>query len=129
MVFDLLPVTVTADGSGLTPTTANQELASIAIPENRSYKYILVHFQVEVAMVSSPVVQQIDLELLNDSTVVKTFNWSAGATDVVGIQDFGITWPVAKNNSGTISLQLGNAAAADVDSSIMIKGIWAAGVS
>lgn len=129
MVFDLLPVTVTADGTGLTPTTANQELASIAIPENKSYQYILVHFAIEVAMVTSPVVQQIDLELLNDSTVVKTFNFSPGAVDVVGIQNFSITFPVAKNNSGTISLQLGNAGAADVDTSIMVKAIWAAGVS
>jgi hypothetical protein len=128
MTYELLDGTVViADGSGLTPTTANQTLITIPIPENH-FKYLLVHIDLEIAMVSSPVVQQIDLELINDATVVKTFNFSPGAVDVIGIWDYNIEFPVAKNNSGNIILQLGNAGAADVDTTIKTKGAWVAGI-
>ena len=128
MTYELIDSTiVTADGSPLTPTTANQTLATIPIPENH-FKYILVHFEIEIAMVSSPVVQQIDLELINDATVIKTFNFSPGSASVVGIVNYNIELPVAKNNEGDIILQLGNAAAADVDTSIMVKAAWCAGI-
>lgn len=130
MTFDILDSTVvTADGTALTPTTSNQTLATITIPENKSFKYILVNIDLEVAMVASPVVQQIDLELINDVTVVKTYNFSPGAVDVIGIQDYNISFPVAKNNSGVIVLQLGNAGSADPDISFKVKSIWCAGVS
>jgi len=131
MTFDLLDsMLVTADSSpALTPSTANQTLATIDVPEGRSYKYILVCCQIEIAKVSSPVVQEVNIEILNDSTVVKTFNWSAQTTSALGIDNLNITWPVAKNNAGTITIQLGNAGAADVDSSFVVKGIWAAGIA
>lgn len=129
MTYELLDSTiVSADaGSPLSPTTANQTLATILIPENH-FKYILVHFEMEVAMVTSPVVQAIDLELINNATVVKTFNFSPGAVDVLGIVKFDIEWPVAKNDNGNIILQLGNAATADPDISFKVKGIWCAGI-
>jgi hypothetical protein len=130
MTFEFLDtMLVTADGSGLTPSTANQTLATIAVPESKSYKFILVHFELEMAMVTSPVVQQLDIELINDATVVKTWNLSPGATDVLGIHNYAFTFPVAKNNSGSIIVQLGNAAGADADTSIKVKLIWAAGVA
>jgi hypothetical protein len=130
MVFDLLDSTVqVADGTGLTITTANQTLATTTIPESRSYKYVLYNATLEIAMVASPVVQQIDFELLNDAVVVKTFNFSPGAIDVIGITTYHISFPVQKNNSGTLILQLGNAPAVDVDVTIKVKDIWCAGVS
>ena len=130
MVFDLLDSTVvTADGTPLTITTANQTLATVTVPESRSYKYVILNATLEIAMVSSPVVQQVDFEILNDATVVKTFNFSPGAIDVIGIWNYHISFPVQKNNSGKIVLQLGNAGAADVDTSIKVKNIWCAGVA
>ncbi len=129
MVFDLLDSTVTtADGTPLTITAANQTLATITVPESRSYKYVLVNVGMEIAMVASPVVQQIDFEILNDGTVVKTFNFSPGAVDVIGIWNYHISFPLQKNNSGTIVIQLGNAAV-DPDVSIKVKNIWCAGVA
>jgi len=129
MVFEIIDGTVvSADGTGLTPTTANQTLCTIPIPENK-YKWLMVSIDLEIAMVASPVVQQIDLELMNDATVIKTFNFSPGAVDVIGIVDYNIVWLMQKNNSGSIILQLGNAGAADVDTTIKTKGIWVAGVS
>lgn len=129
MVLDILDGTVvTADGTGLTPTTANQTLVTIPIPENH-YKWLIVNIDLEIAMVTTPVVQQIDLELINDSTVIKTFNFSPGATDVLGIWDYNIRFPVQKNNSGNIILQLGNAGAADVDTTIKAKSVFVEGVA
>ena len=129
MVFDLLDSTVTtADGTPLTITAANQTLATTTIPESRSYKYVLYNCTLEIAMVASPVVQQIDFEIMNDAAVIKTFNFSPGAVDVIGIWNYHISFPIQKNNSGTIVLQLGNAAV-DPDVSIKVKNIWCAGVS
>jgi hypothetical protein len=130
MTFDLLDqYTVLADGSGVTPTTADQVLVTITVPEQKSHKYYWVHFEIEAAMVTTPVVQQLDLEILNDTTIVKTFNYSPGATDVVGIHQLGFQHLVAKNTGGTIVLRLGNAGAADVDTTIKVKNVVVAGVS
>lgn len=129
MTYELLDSTiVTADAeTPLAPTTANQTLATILIPENH-FKHILVHIELEIAMVTTPVVQEIDLELINDSTVIKTFNFSPATTTSLGIWPYSIEFPVAKNNEGEIILQLGNAATADPDTSFKVKGIWCAGV-
>ena len=129
MVYEIIDGTVvTADGTGLTPTTSNQTLCTIPIPENK-YRWLMVYIDLEIAMVASPVVQQIDFELINDATVIKTFNFSPGAVDVIGIVDYNILFPLQKNNSGNLILQLGNAGAADVDTTIKTKAIWVAGVS
>lgn len=128
MTYELIDSTVSlADGTPLTITTANQTLHTMPIPQN-SFRYLMVHIDLEIAMVASPVVQQIDFELMNDAAVIKTFNFSPGAIDVIGIIDYNIQWPVQKNNSGNIILQLGNAPGVDVDTSVKVKGAWATGV-
>lgn len=130
MTFDLLDqYTVLADGAGVTPTTADQVLVTLTVPEQKSHKYYWIHFQLEAALVTTPVVQQLDLEILNDATIVKTFNFSPGATDVLGIHQIAFSTLVAKNTKGTISLRLGNAGAADVDTTIKVKNVVVAGVS
>lgn len=129
MVFQLLDqYTVLADDSGTTPTTADQVLVTITVPEQKSFKYYWVHFEIQVALVTTPVVQQLDFEILNDASVVKTFNWSPGATNIVGIHQLGFQHLVAKNTGGTIVLRLGNAGAADVDSTFTVKNVVVAGV-
>lgn len=126
-MFELLDeYTVLADGSGITPTTADQALVTLAIPERQGVKYYLCHFDIEIEKVTTPVAQTLDIEILNEAVVVKTFNYFP-TTDVETVP-YSITHPVAKNTSGTITLRLGNANAADVDTTFTVKNVWVAAV-
>lgn len=126
-MFDLLDeYTVVADSSSFLPTTADQTIFSISIPERRGVKYYLLHVDLYITTTGTSQVQILDFEIKNDATVVKTFNYSPKA--LVDREGYSITFPVAKNTVGTISLQLGNAGTADAQTTIIVKDVWAAAV-
>lgn len=126
-MFDLLDeYTISADSANFSPTTADQTLFSLNIPERKGLKYYLLHIDLYIATTATSVVQTLDLEIKNDNTIIKTFNYSPKA--LIDREMYSITYPVAKNTTGSISLQLGNAGSADAQTTVVIKDVWAAAV-
>jgi hypothetical protein len=109
--------TIVADTTPVTVTGADQDLKVWNIAENK-FEAINVMLTVVITTTGTSGVQTLDIEVLNGTTVVFTFNVRTAAA--INTHNLPINVDIVKRNKGTISVRLGNGTI-DAQTSVLVR--------
>lgn len=107
-----------ADGTPISPTTANQTIKTWNINENKA-EYIRMNVMLEIERTATSQAQTLNFEVLNGASVAKTINRKTYAQ--LEFDNVELSVLVKKHDRGVLVLRLGDAGAADAQTTITHK--------